>query len=160
MRTTLAVFGAVLAAVSAHVVQVAFPWIWFAFFGLIFLGLGVAGAAMARIPAELTTPMSPRELVQVSDLSLLPSKSQIQSAAAASYHFAVIGATILNKWKTTQLKRANTFFLAGLLLLSLSLPGNSWTISQFRPGPDVKPQLRTGSSRPSEPFASARLTAR
>ena len=115
---------------------------------------------MARIPAELTTPMSSRELMQVSDLSLLPSKSQIQNTAAASYHFAVIGATILNKWKTTQLKRANTFFLAGLLLLSLSLPGNSWTISQFRPGPDVKPQLRTGSSRPSEPFASARLTAR
>ena len=100
---------------------------------------------MARIPAELTTPMSPRELMQVSDLPLLPSKSQMQSVAAASYHFAITGATILNRWKTAQLKRANGFFLAGLVFLGLSLPGNSWTLGSRPPSLEVKPQLRANS---------------
>jgi hypothetical protein len=153
MRTTLAVFGAVLAAVSAHIVQIAQPWIWFAVFGLTALAIGVGLAAVARIPAELTTPMSPKELMQVSDLSMLPSKSQMQSVAAASYHVAVTGATILNRWKTAQLRRANRFFLAGLVLLRLSLPGNSWNLGAFRAGPEVvKPQLRASSEPSAKPL--------
>ena len=87
--------------------------------------------------------MSPRELMQVSDLQILPTRSQVQSASA-SYHVALIGAKVLNKWKMIQMRRANRLFLAGLGFFLISFVGNMWTASPRRQGLDVKFELKTG----------------
>jgi hypothetical protein len=166
-RTILTVFGAVLAVASTRIVQVVSPWSILALFGLLVQAAGIVIAAVTRIPAELETPMETRRLMAVSDLDILPSKSQMQSVAAASYHIAIVGASILNGWKTTQLRRANCCFLAGLALLVLALLANYWAPQQARRGTEVKFELRTGSlppgtgrplhypSRPAGPFGGS-----
>jgi hypothetical protein len=158
MRTILTVFGAALAVATTRIIQLEVPWLYSAVLGLITLAFGVVIAAAARIPAPLETPMSPRELMAVSDLHMLPSRSQVQSAPAASYHLAFLGAKIMNKWKTTQLKRANRFFLTGLMLLPLSVGGNFWTAKPRRQGLDMKFELRTVSRTSQAGQAAQRLS--
>ncbi len=157
-RTILTVFGAVLAVASTRIVVVGSPWSILAVSGLLAQAAGIVIAAATRIPAELETPMEPRRLMAVSDLDILPTKSQMQSVAAASYHVAFIGAALLNRWKTIQLRRANRCFLIGLALLLLALLANHLRPQQARRGTVVKFELQTGSLLPGAGRTFQRLS--
>lgn len=159
MKIILTIFAAVLTLASTKIIQVSGIPALVAIAGLFFLALSVVLATLLRMPAPLEIPMAPKDLMEVSDLpKILPSKSQVQSAAAASYHVAVIGAMIINEWKTTQLQRANRFFLMGLLVLAFSLLCNRWTSGPVRTGLDLKFELKTSSHPPSAPTLRASAT--
>jgi hypothetical protein len=154
-RMILTVFGAVLAVASTRLVQVSWPASIPASIGLFAQATGLVIAALARVPAKLETPMEPRRLMKVSDLPLLPTKGQMESVAAATYHVAIVGATLLNEWKSTQLRRANVLFLSGLGLLVLSLSINYLVSPQPRKGAEMKFELRTGSMIPGDPLSAS-----
>jgi hypothetical protein len=76
-------------------------------------------ATRARGPALLTLPIHVRDLLKVADLEIVESKGQVEAAAAASLHCAIMGMRTINDWKATQLQRASAFFCGSLVLLLL-----------------------------------------
>jgi hypothetical protein len=145
MKTVLAVFAAVLTLISTRLVQVSSPWTFVAMLGLVCHVIGLSIAAMTRIPTEFVTPMSPRKMMKISDLAILPSRSQMESVAASSYHVAITGARILNRWKSNRLMIANGFFLTGVALVGLSLMLNYGFSQPRQDGLGIKFELKLGT---------------
>ena len=138
MRTILAVFGALLTLVTLKVISIDSGISVLTVAGLFSQFTGLLIATFSRIPTSLQTPTSPKDLIMVSDGPSHPTKAQLQSAVAASYHLAYLGEQILNKWKSNRLKLANRLFLLGLVLLAIALPVNYWTDRSHRSGGHIK----------------------
>jgi hypothetical protein len=145
MKTVLAVFAAILTLISTRLVQVSLPWTFIALSGLVCHAISLTIAAVTRIPTEFVTPMSPRKMMKISDLAILPSKSQMESVAASSYHVAITGARILNRWKSNRLMVANAIFIVGLTLVGLALVLNYQFSQPRQDGLGLKFELKLGT---------------
>jgi hypothetical protein len=88
---------------------------------LIFLAVTVILSAYTRGPASMAVPTNTRSILAVIESDPPPSKAQVEGVEAASYHFATIGMTRVNLWKSRQTKRATVLFCTGLMFLVLAM---------------------------------------
>ena len=93
----------------------------FAFIGLILASLALVTAFVSKRPVGNTTPMNPRGVLAVADHKSRPSKPQLESVIAASYHVAIVGMKILTKWKAGSLNLSFWLFVAASLFLLLAI---------------------------------------
>ncbi len=87
---------------------------------LIFLALTVVLSADTRGPAAMAVPTAIRSILDVVEADPPPTKSEVEGVEAASYHFATVGMTRVNLWKSKQSKRATSLFCIGLFFLVLA----------------------------------------
>ena len=88
---------------------------------LIFLALTVILSAYTRGPASMAVPTATSSILDVIESNPPPTKAQVEGVEAASYHYATVGMSRVNIWKSLQTKRATIFFCAGLFLLVLAM---------------------------------------
>ena len=119
VRFMVTIVGAIIAAAAGKLVRFERPSL--AFIGLLPICLALFTAIRVRTPQSSTTPMSPRDLLAVADLESKPTKHQIDSVIAASYHVAIFGMRSLATWKARLLNRSTMVFLIGFVLLRSSI---------------------------------------
>ena len=117
---------------------------------LVALALTVILSAYTRGPASMAVPTATQSILEVIESDPPPKKGQVEGIEAASYHFATIGMTRVNLWKSTQIKRATVLFCLGLLLLvaALLLAGPSSSNSSSPSSIDPSNNARHPAARP------------
>jgi hypothetical protein len=100
---------------------------------LIFLAVTVILSAYTRGPASMAVPTNTRSILAVIESDPPPSKAQVEGVEAASYHFATIGMTRVNLWKSRQTKRATVLFCTGLMFLVLAMLSRARNPLALRP---------------------------
>ena len=83
--------------------------------------MALVATLRARAPHVIETPTTPRDFLEVADLESRPSRHQMESAIAASYHVSIRGIGSLTLWKTRLLNRSTFAFLIGFALLLVSI---------------------------------------
>jgi hypothetical protein len=119
LRFMATVVGAITASAAGKLVRFEHPWL--AVISLFPILLALVAAMRARTPQSSATPMSPRDLLKVADLASKPTKHQVESVIAASYHVAIFGMRSLTTWKARLLNRSTMAFLIGFGLLLVSI---------------------------------------
>lgn len=145
MRFVVLIVGAIVAAASTRLIRIeSSAALALAILAILAFLASVGIAAIARIPAELSAPMTAQEILAVADSAVLPTKEQIHSVAAASLHVAVIGIDIINKWKSIQIKRATRCFFFGIAFFLLALtPSKFWTSPTTRSGVELRFEFKS-----------------
>jgi hypothetical protein len=121
VRFMITIVGAVTAAAAAKLFKVEGIRPIPASVALACICLAIYAAIRARTPQSNATPMSPRDLLKVTDLASKPTLEQIESVIAASHHVAILGMRSLTTWKARLLNRSALAFAIGFALLLYSL---------------------------------------
>ena len=118
-RFATTITGAIVTASSSKLITIRNTPLFVA--ALLIILVSVAAAVRARAPIAIITPMTARDLLKVADLPEAPSKGQIESVAAVSYHLAVEGIKSINVWKSQLINISTFIFGVGFVLLLAAL---------------------------------------
>ena len=111
--------GAVTTLVATKLVKFEHPW--FTILSLLPIAIAFLAAIRARSPINTIGSMSPRSLLEVADYHAQPTKHEIESTIAVSYHVTIVGMNEIIQWKSRLNRLALTCFLAGVAIFLLAL---------------------------------------